>query len=123
MRDINEIRKNKKLMWKKSFVYGGGFIHSGYINLSTGVRASFVLGANEGGMEHLSIELYAKRLPTWREMCEAKSIFWEDEEEVVQIHPKKSEYVNITEALHLWRPIDGDWSRMNNMEKESINGS
>ena len=37
----------------------------------------------------------------------------DEEEKVVQIHPKKSEYVNMTEALHLWRPIDGDFSRLN----------
>lgn len=32
---------------------------------------------------------------------------------VIQLHPKKSQYVNITDALHLWRPADGDWARMN----------
>ena len=26
----------------------------------------------------------------------------------------KSNYVNMTEALHLWRPVNGDWSVMNN---------
>ena len=63
--------------------------------------------------QHVSIELYARRLPTWEEMCFVKDIFWDEEEEVVQIHPKKSHYVNLTEALHLWRPVNGDWSIMN----------
>lgn len=53
-----------------------------------------------------------RRTPTWAEMCEVKDIFWSEEEMVVQIHPKKSQYVNMTEALHLWRPKDGDWSKL-----------
>ena len=67
----------------------------------------------EEGWEHVSIELMARRLPTWEEMCLIKEIFWEDEEEVVQIHPRKSDYVNIVEALHLWRPKDGNWEKLN----------
>ena len=50
-------------------------------------------------------------------MCEVKDIFWDDEEEVVQIHPRKSQYVNITEAFHLWRPANGDWEIMNDSER------
>ena len=39
-------------------------------------------------------------------MCVLKDIFFDDEEEVYQIHPKKSEYVNQQEnCLHLWKPI------------------
>lgn len=109
MRDWKEI--NSKVQWiKNPMPYG---IKSGYVTLPTGVRANVVAGDNEGGWEHVSIELYARRLPTWEEMCFIKDLFWEDEEEVVQIHPKKSHYVNMTEALHLWRPKNGDWSLMN----------
>lgn len=113
MRPIEEIRSNKKLSWFKKLPPGieGG----GYINLSSGVRASFVMGTHEGEdghSEHVSIELYARRLPTWYEMCEVKDIFWDYEEEVIQIHPKKSDYVNMTEALHLWRAADEDWTKL-----------
>ena len=39
-------------------------------------------------------------------MCVLKDVFWGGEEEVYQIHPKKSEYVNaIDNCLHLWKPI------------------
>lgn len=114
MKDLNHI---KDVMWLKgSMPYG---IKKGYINMPTGVRASIVAGANEGGWEHVSIELCARRLPTWDEMNYIKDLFWDDEDVVVQIHPKKSEYVNITEALHLWRPVGGDWSLM---EKEFEHG-
>ena len=45
-------------------------------------------------------------IPTWDDMCALKDIFFDDEEEVYQIHPKKSEYVNLSENyLHLWKPI------------------
>jgi hypothetical protein len=39
-------------------------------------------------------------------MCYVKSLFWDDEEAVMQLHPPKSEWVNNHPyALHLWRPI------------------
>ena len=107
MRDLNKI--DSRVMWKgKPNALG---IRLGLINLH-GTQASLVVGTDETGWEHVSIALMARRLPTWDEMCEIKDIFWE-EEEVVQIHPKKSEYVNIVEALHLWRPKNGDWSMLN----------
>lgn len=46
-------------------------------------------------------------LPNWSEMCFIKSLFWDDEDVVMQLHPRKSEYVNRHESvLHLWRPTD-----------------
>lgn len=47
-----------------------------------------------------------QRCPTWEEMCFIKSLFWDDEEAVIQFHPPKSEYIsNHPFALHLWKPI------------------
>ena len=67
-------------------------------------RGSVVFGFDEGGWEHVSVSPYKGKLPTWDDMCEIKDIFWNDDEEVIQIHPKKSEYVNILDnCLHLWR--------------------
>ena len=103
-------------MITQSFMNGLGML-TGLLKLDSKMQASFVMGRNENGNEHVSVELYARRLPTWDEMCEIKDIFWDDEEEVVQIHPKKSQYVNITEALHLWRPKDGDWNRLMNGDR------
>ncbi len=40
-------------------------------------------------------------------MCFVKNLFWRDDEAVMQIHPKKSEYVNNHPfCLHLWRKAD-----------------
>ncbi|HEX3577551.1 MAG TPA: hypothetical protein VHY33_03220, partial [Thermoanaerobaculia bacterium] len=45
------------------------------------------------------------RTPTWREMVSVKNECWDDEDVVMQLHPKKSEYVNCHPyVLHLWRP-------------------
>ena len=109
MRKFSDI--DKRVMWKHGPLDAYG-IRNAIMDLH-GTRCHLVVGDNEDGWEHVSVELMARRLPTWEEMCEIKDIFWEEEEEVIQLHPKASEYVNITEALHLWRPVDGDWSIMN----------
>lgn len=60
--------------------------------------------------EHVSVSLMdePKKCPSWDEMCIIKSLFWEDEEWVVQFHPAKSDYVqNHVGCLHLWRPVEG----------------
>ena len=55
------------------------------------------------GWDHVSVS-YSKRTPTWDEMCRVKETFFNDDETVVQYHPKKSEYKNVHEhCLHLWR--------------------
>ena len=109
MRSIDEIKRNEKLKVAQQ----GMTTLNGYITLSTGAKGSFVMGMIEGGIsEHVSVRLFKNRLPTWNEMCEVKDIFWEDEEEAIQIHPKKSEYVDFLDALHLWKPIDNDWNRL-----------
>lgn len=44
------------------------------------------------------------RLPTYEEMVSLKEIFWEQDEVAMQVHPAKSQYVNIEIfSLHLWR--------------------
>lgn len=79
----------------------------------------FTLGDNEDGWEHVAIHVgNGRKTPSWEVMCKAKAVFWGDDEEVVQIHPKKSAYFHgiegaNMEVLHLWRPKNGDWTLMN----------
>jgi hypothetical protein len=62
--------------------------------------------------EHVSVHAYrdarrktTTRVPNWREMCFVKDVFWEDEDVVMQLHPRRSQYVNAhPHVLHLWRP-------------------
>jgi hypothetical protein len=59
------------------------------------------------GWEHVSVHAYRRgsiRTPNWREMAYVKGLCWDDEDVVVQYHPRKSEYVNMhPHVLHLWR--------------------
>lgn len=110
MRDLKSI--DNRVMWVHNPVVESFGSRCAIMNMPSGTQAQIVVGTNEEGWEHVSVSLRAKRLPTWDEMNMIKDIFWEDEEEVVQIHPKKSRYVNLAEALHLWRPVNGDWSLM-----------
>lgn len=55
------------------------------------------------GWEHVSVSRI-ERTPTWEEMAQVKSLFWDDSDLVIQIHPPKESYINNHEhCLHLWR--------------------
>jgi hypothetical protein len=63
--------------------------------------------------EHVSVHAIRtngreqQRTPTWREMVFIKDLCWDGEDVVMQLHPRKSEYVNChPHTLHLWRPIN-----------------
>ena len=81
-------------------------------DLKEGVSRSFILymcTASDGmGWEHVGVSLpLEKRLPTWDEMCDVKTFFWDSTDMVIQYHPAEKDYVNNhSRVLHLWRPID-----------------
>lgn len=54
--------------------------------------------------EHVSVSAEHGLLPRWPEMQWVKTLFWRDDETTVQFHPPDSEYVNINEVLHIWKP-------------------
>jgi len=64
-----------------------------------------IIASNGGGWDHVSVSLInRKRTPTWEEMCAFKDMFFFEHEVVIQIHPKKEDYVNLSKnCLHLWR--------------------
>jgi hypothetical protein len=88
------------------------FGNNGYFVLESFRRGrTFVIVASNGmGWEHVSVHVEEgkrQQLPTWREMCFVKDIFWDSEDVVMQLHPRKSQYVNHDPfTLHLWRPVD-----------------
>ncbi len=57
--------------------------------------------------EHVMFNgFWLNRCPTYEEMAHLKDIFWKENEIAIQVHPKKSEYVNncgYEYNLHLWR--------------------
>ncbi|SDX88029.1 DUF7694 domain-containing protein [Tepidimicrobium xylanilyticum] len=102
MRKIEEIRRNGRLQIIEEGMDG----MMGYIHLPISKRPLTFVFSWGGGWEHVSVS-HRNKVPTWDEMYMVKDIFFEDEEVVVQYHPRKSEYVNIHPyTLHLWRPIN-----------------
>jgi len=73
------------------------------------------VAASSDAWEHVSVSVFRPRLglepnrtrvPTWKEMCQVKRLFWDAEDVVMQLHPAESQYVNLCPAcLHLWRPV------------------
>lgn len=89
--------------WKSDDSYGlvGAFL----IPLPCGLKSKVICGDGMG-WEHVSVSTM-KRCLTWEEMCWVKDLFWNDDEQVIQIHPAKSEYIsNHPYCLHLWRPTN-----------------
>lgn len=55
--------------------------------------------------EHVSVSL-PNRCPNWVEMDYIKSLFWDNEETVMQLHPPRSKWINNHPyCLHLWKPL------------------
>jgi hypothetical protein len=81
---------------------------AGFIRLPDSGIASIVVSWG-GGWEHVSVSpLKEYNTPTWADMCYIKELFFNDDEVVVQYHPRKADYVNfVSNCLHLWRPING----------------
>jgi len=70
-----------------------------------------IIASDGEGWEHVSVSL-PDRVPTWEEMCALKSLFWDDEDCVVQFHPPRADYVNNhSRCLHVWRPVGIDMPR------------
>lgn len=69
---------------------------------------AIAIASDQEGWEHVSVVLEGrKRTPNWDEMSYIKSLFWDEEDWVVQFHPAKSSYVNNHPyCLHLWRSTD-----------------
>ena len=105
MKKYDEIINNLRIWDVERILYSG--MHRAFVKLPECGTCSVVWSENEGGWNHVSVSPKHKfKIPSWDDMCVLKDIFFNDEEEVYQIHPKKSEYVNFqSNCLHLWKPI------------------
>jgi len=55
--------------------------------------------------DHVSVSL-KNRCPNWIEMSFIKSLFWDDDETVMQLHVPAAEHRNLHPyTLHLWMPL------------------
>lgn len=112
MRKYEDVLKNYRVFCIDELCENGSTM-GGSVRLSNGKILNFIAGWNEDGKEHVSVSLADGRkfhrgeLPTWDDMCLVKDIFWDEEEEVFQIHPPRSCYYDLGAVLHLWRAQDG----------------
>lgn len=113
MKDLSLLEKYR-LPKEELRLYGvHGDNGNGCFKVYVNGRSFYVIASNGGGWDHLSIHpKNQKRCPTWEEMCAIKDMFFDPEECVVQYHPPKSDYVNISQfVLHLWKPTDQEMPR------------
>lgn len=83
---------------------------TGFFCLLIGGTKVKIIASGDGGWQHVSVSLayHPNTTPRWDVMCCVKGLFWEDEDVVIQFHPKKSEYISHHHGcLHLWRCTDG----------------
>lgn len=109
MRNLNELDK-----YRIKHPFGWDGPTSGTFKVFVDGRSFMVIASvddcgKDGLMEHISVTpKNQKRCPTWDEMAAIKDMFFLPEEECVQFHPKRSEYVNHHQfCLHIWRPVNG----------------
>ena len=82
--------------------------HNGMFQLKVNGSPVLVIASDGMGWEHVSVS-HDSRIPSWETMCKIKEMFFEDDEVVMQLHPKKTEYINNCKyCLHLWRPLKSD---------------
>lgn len=108
MKNLKELDSFRDYAWEKRLQITaprnlcGAFV----IKLRTGVVARITAenAVRHPEWEHVCVSTNSRCL-TWEEMCEVKDLFFYDNEVVMQLHPKKENYVNIHPyCLHLWRP-------------------
>lgn len=109
MRDLHTLDKYRKSDFERKFYGCNGDSGNGVFLVRIKGKRYLIIASNGGGWDHVSISANKENyMPTWDVLCAVKQLFFEDEEEVVQFFPRKSEYVNIHEyCLHLWRKNTG----------------
>lgn len=67
-------------------------------------------GAYDTEWEHVSVHVVdpvfkKNQTPTWDQMAYAKSLFWNEDEVVMELHVASGDHINFHQhTLHLWRP-------------------
>ena len=99
MKSIEEIKQCRALFVEREGKDGG------QCKLFTNKHTYMIIFSKGGGWEHVSVSILDSiDIPTWDLMCAVKSIFWNKDEAVIQVHPPVDEYVNnVDNCLHLWR--------------------
>jgi hypothetical protein len=101
MKSLSSIESDNHIKIKVTSIDG----LMGEIHLSTWYGS--VIASWGGGWDHVSVSPYDRTIiPSWKDMCILKDIFFKEDEVAIQIHPSKDQYVNnCNNCLHLWRPF------------------
>lgn len=106
MRDLDEILKDKRIATILRQVNNDKAIQLKLMLNTQYDKQSCVKFTKAMGWEHLSVS-FDDMLPDWNYMQEMKEMFWKDDEECFQLHPKKEDYINNHNyCLHIWRPLN-----------------
>lgn len=101
---------NKDRIKSGTFASDDTFGNNGMFVFSKELTTYFIIASDGGGWEHVSVHCVINGkecTPSWDDMCFIKSIFWDEDDCIVQYHPAKSEYVNMHKhTLHLWKQIN-----------------
>ncbi|MFP7486435.1 hypothetical protein SFC65_19915 [Priestia filamentosa] len=105
MKNLNYLNEYRKPL---PMVGDLGDEHNGFFEMRIKGEKYRIMASNGFGWEHVSISHQQKhKIPSWKTMNELKELFFEDDEVVMQLHPKKEDYINNHPGtLHLWRPVD-----------------
>jgi hypothetical protein len=124
LKPLRELKKDARLKIMgpdKAIAAYGYHAYDGVIKCKE-FFGTVIFGYDEPGlMEHVSINPFEDKTPSWDVMCLVKDMFFYPVEMVVQLHPAESEYVHsvngLENVLHLWRPKDGNWEMLNHPER------
>lgn len=106
MKDIQTILQDKRIAKVLRNVSNGKAIQLKLMLNTQYDKQSCVKFTKAMGWEHLSVS-FDDMLPDWNYMQEMKEMFWKDDEECFQLHPKKENYINNHNyCLHIWRPLE-----------------
>lgn len=106
MKNLNDLNE-----FRKPFYGELGDEKNGFFIIPSNNKYYYVIVGTADNWEHVSVTIHTqngelvKRCPKWSKMCMIKELFFEDDEVVMQLHPKKEEYINNHPyCLHLWKP-------------------
>ncbi len=104
MKNLNFLNKYRKNIYGTlGDNYNGVFVMT--LKISQRTEKYSIIASRDKEWEHVSISC-KNRCPNWEEMHHFKEMFFHDDECVMQLHPKKEDYVNNHPyCLHLWRPV------------------
>lgn len=98
---IEEYRRIHPRLGKSEPGESWGYFERGLLRIISSGNTDGNPGAK--GWEHVSVSR-ADKCPSWGEMALVKEMFWDDEETVIQFHPRKSAHINeMPYCLHLWK--------------------